>query len=157
MLTTLNILQNFWWSQSRLLSPATVFLCHYHFLFWLHSLPSFTALSSTLSFPFHLPAYSSQDVRRVPGAWTSFVAHWSAIVAGTAASKTPVMGWACPTSCAYWSLATQCHGPTEQIRIVLDTAHSVDCDAANISVSSLEHLPVDRTAHRQLTCARTFC
>jgi len=32
-----------------------------------------------------------------------------------------------------------------------------DCDVANIPIDSLEHLVADRTAFRQLTCARIFC
>ena len=32
-----------------------------------------------------------------------------------------------------------------------------DCNVANIPIDSLEHLVADRTAFRQLTCARTFC
>ena len=32
-----------------------------------------------------------------------------------------------------------------------------DCNAANIPVDNLERLAADRTAFRQLTCARTFC
>ena len=32
-----------------------------------------------------------------------------------------------------------------------------DCNVANIPIDSLEHIVADRTAFRQLTCARTFC
>ena len=71
--------------------------------------------------------------------------------------KTPAMGWTRPTTCAYRSLSTQCPGPAEQAGVALDTLIQSDCNVANIPIDSLEHLVADRTAFRQLTCARTFC
>jgi len=60
------------------------------------------------------------------------------------------------------------HAPTDRSRLnVLDQLNRPEsrwtqliqshCNVANIPIESLEHLVADRTAFRQLTCARTFC
>ena len=70
-------------------------------------------------------AYSSQDARGACDARSSSAAHGSATTVGTVAPKTPAMGWARPTTCAYRSLSTQCPGPAEQAGVALDTAHPI--------------------------------
>ena len=70
-------------------------------------------------------AYSSQDARGACDARSSSAAHGSAITVGTVAPKTPAMGWARPTTCAYRSLSTQCPGPAKQAGVALDTAHPI--------------------------------